>query len=115
MDKNPITLKKEEAIERLNKVVDAMVHKILNPGPCDDSKLIEREQLIEARSSIKNLIGLLKFCTVDQVRFHFFNTRASDDRKSNSANSIPNIVLPGAVLSVNSRDETVWEIFTCTA
>lgn len=114
MDKNPITLKKDEAITRLNVLVDAMTSKRLSPGPCDNSELIERNQLSEAITSIENLIELLKFCTMDQVCFHFFNTRASNDRKSNSTNSIPNIVMPGAVLPVNSRNETVWEIFTCT-
>lgn len=114
MDKTPITLKKDEAIARLNNLVDTMMSKYLNPRPCDHSKLIERDQLLEAITSIQNLIELLKFCTMDQVRFHFFNTRASADRKSNSTNNIPNIVIPGAVLSVNSRNETVWETFTGT-
>lgn len=112
MDKNPITLKKEEAISRLNNLVDAMICKRLNSVPCDSSKLTEINQLSEAITSIENLIEFLRFCTVAQVRFHFFNTYASGDRKSNSTNNIPNIVLPGAALSVSFNHKSAWEIFT---
>lgn len=109
MDKKPITLKKEETISRLTNLVYAMSERRLTNSP---SMLAEKNLLSESITSIKDLIELIKFCNVDEFRFHFFNTSAGDARNNIPNNNIPNIVLPGATISVSYNNESAWEMFT---
>ncbi len=112
MDTYQFTLKKEEAITRLNGLINAMIRERLDHGSGGVTRdLTDSVMLSEAITSNQNLIELLKFCDAEQVCFHFLNTYATSAREDDSLNNIPNIVLPGAALSVNSRGETAWEIF----